>query len=110
MSHRPEDAGTAKITELFLGVPAHPDDPPEPVLRVSWYLREDVFEAEEGSVTVPGHHVRFSIWPFDRPVCAMSVPESEATRLGSFLVATGEGRDYDSSSAGSSFNDTEFMQ
>jgi len=76
----------AKRTNLFLGIPTHPADPPEPVLRVTRY-REDVeFESVEGSVVVPGHHVRFSIWIVDRPVCAMSLSDAEAERLGQFLL------------------------
>jgi hypothetical protein len=75
-----------KVTQLFLGIPAHGDDPADPVLRVSWYLDEHVFAAPEGDVTVPGHHVRFSIWFVDRPVCAMSLPEEEAIRLADFLA------------------------
>ena len=56
------------------------------LLRVSWYLDEHVVAAPEGDVTVPGHHVRFSIWFVDRPVCAMSLPEEEAIRLVDFLA------------------------
>ena len=82
------DAVGPKVTQLFLGIPAHGDDPSEPVLRVSWYLDEHVFAAPEGDVTVPGHHVRFSIWFVDRPVCAMSLPEDEAMRLADFLTET----------------------
>lgn len=55
---------------------------------MSWYLQEHVFAAPEGDVTVPGHHVRFSIWFVDRPVCAMSLPEEEAGRLADFLGET----------------------
>jgi zinc ribbon protein len=78
----------AKQTNLFLGIPTHPADAPEPVLRVTRY-REDVeFESVEGSVVVPGHHVRFSIWIVDRPVCAMSLSDAEAERLGQFLLGS----------------------
>jgi hypothetical protein len=78
----------AKVTQLFLGVPALPEDAAAPVLRVSWYLDEHVFSAPEGETVLPGHHVRFSIWPIDRPVCAMSLPEIEAIRLADFLAET----------------------
>ncbi|MGZ4114439.1 MAG: hypothetical protein ACXVQU_09720 [Actinomycetota bacterium] len=78
----------AKQTNLFLGIPTHPDDAPEPVLRVTRYVEDVEFESIEGSVVVPGHHVRFSIWIVDRPVCAMSLSDAEAERLGQFLVGS----------------------
>lgn len=74
-----------KVTNLFLGIPTHRDDPAEPVLRVSRYLEDVEVESDAGSVVIPGHHVRFSIWIVDRPVCAMSLPEDEAERLGELL-------------------------
>jgi hypothetical protein len=77
-----------KQTNLFLGIPTHADDPPEPLLRVTRYVDDVEFEAAEGSVVVPGHHVRFSIWIIDRPVCAMSLSDAEAERLGQFLLGS----------------------
>jgi zinc ribbon protein len=77
-----------KQTDLFLGIPTHPADPPEPVLRVSRYLDDIEVESVEGSVVIPGHHVRFSIWIVDRPVCAMSLTDDEAERLGRFLLGS----------------------
>lgn len=74
-----------KQTSLFLGIPTHPDDAPEPVLRVSRYRDDVEIETVDGSVVVPGHHVRFSIWVVDRPVCAMSLSDDEAERLAQFL-------------------------
>jgi hypothetical protein len=71
---------------LFVGIPTHASDPPEPVLRVSRYLEDVEFEAAEGSVVVPGHHVRLSTWVGDRAVCAMSLSESEAERLARVLL------------------------
>jgi hypothetical protein len=76
-----------KQTNLFLGIPTHPDDAAEPVLRVSRYLEDVEIESVDGSVVIPGHHARFSIWVVDRPVCAMSLSEDEAERLGQFLLA-----------------------
>jgi hypothetical protein len=70
-------SGLPKVTSLFPGIPTHPADPPAPVLRASHYLRDIEFASEDGSVIVPGHHVRFSIWPEDRPVCAMSLSDDE---------------------------------
>jgi hypothetical protein len=75
-----------KQTSLFLGVPTHPDDAPEPILRVSRYLDEVEIETGDGSVVIPGHHVRLSIWVVDRPVCAMSLSDDEAERLAQFLL------------------------
>jgi hypothetical protein len=77
-----------KQTNLFLGIPTHPDDAPEPVLRVSRYVDEVKVESIDGSVIIPGHHVRISIWLVDRPVCAMSLSEEEADRLGQFLMGS----------------------
>jgi hypothetical protein len=75
-----------KVTMLFAGIPTHATDPAEPVMRVSRYVDDLEIDAAEGSVTIPGHHVRFSIWIVDRPVCAMSLPDSEAERLARFLL------------------------
>lgn len=77
-----------KRTSLFLGIPTHPADAPEPVLRVSRYLDEVEIETVDGSVVIPGHHVRFSIWVVDRPVCAMSLSDEESERLGQFLLGS----------------------
>jgi hypothetical protein len=76
-----------KVTQMFLGIPTHPIDPPAPVLRVSHYLRDIDFSSPEGTVRIPGHHTRLSIWPDDRPVCAMSLSEEETKRLGRFLLS-----------------------
>jgi hypothetical protein len=77
-----------KHTMLFLGIPTHPDDTPEPVLRASRYHEEIEIETADGSVVIPGHHVRFSIWAVDRPVCAMSLSDDEAERLAHFLLGS----------------------
>jgi hypothetical protein len=75
-----------KVTNLFPGIPTHSEDPPEPVLRVSRYLDDVEITSGEHSVMIPGHHVRVSIWLVDRAVCAMSLTEDEAERLGRFLL------------------------
>lgn len=75
-----------KATNLFPGIPTHAEDPPEPVLRVSRYLDDIEITSGDHSVMIPGHHVRFSIWLVDRAVCAMSLTEDEAERLGRFLL------------------------
>jgi hypothetical protein len=74
-----------KVTQLFAGFPTHPSDSPESVLRVSRYVDDVVFESAEGSVTIPGRHVRFSMWVTDRPECAISLSDEEASRLTLFL-------------------------
>jgi hypothetical protein len=66
-----------KVTQMFLGIPTHPSDPPAPVLRVSHYLNDIEFPSPEGTVRVTGHHARFS----------MSLSEEETARLGRFLLS-----------------------
>jgi hypothetical protein len=58
------------------------------VLRVSRYREEIEIETAEGTAVIPGHHVRFSIWVVDRPVCAMSLSDDEAERLAQFLLGS----------------------
>jgi hypothetical protein len=65
------------------------------MLRVSRYVDEFDIETVDGSVRVPAHHVRFSIWVEDRAVCALSIPDDEAESLAEFLsaeVASGNDR------------------
>jgi hypothetical protein len=57
------------------------------MLRVSRYLDEFEMETGDGSVRVPSHHVRFSVWLEDRATCAVSIPDSEARGLADFLLA-----------------------
>jgi hypothetical protein len=79
-----------KVTQLFAGVPTHPSDPPDSVLRVSRYADDVIFESAEGSVTIPGRHARFSIWVTERPECAISLSDDEASRLALFLQTPDE--------------------
>jgi hypothetical protein len=76
-----------KVTRWFAGIPVHPDDSPAAMLRVSRYLDEFEIETGDGSVRVPSHHVRFSVWLEDRATCAVSIPDSEARGLADFLLA-----------------------
>jgi hypothetical protein len=76
-----------KVSRWFLSIPVAPDDPASAALRVSRYLEEVEITTSDGSVRVPSHHVRFSIWINDRAVAAISVPEDEADRLAEFLTA-----------------------
>jgi hypothetical protein len=57
------------------------------LLRVSRYLKEFEIKTEDGSVRIPAHHVRFSIWSVDRALCAVSIPDDEANALAAFLAA-----------------------
>ncbi|HYT80523.1 MAG TPA: hypothetical protein VEQ37_14965 [Actinomycetota bacterium] len=57
------------------------------MLRVSRYLDEFEIETDEGSVRVPSHHVRFSVWVEDRATCVVSIPDTEARGLADFLLA-----------------------
>lgn len=75
-----------KVTRLFLGIQTSQQDPPGAVLRVSRYLKDHEFTAQEGTVLIPGDHARVSIWLVDRPVAAISVGASDAEALGRFLL------------------------
>ena len=79
--HRP----AAKQARFFAGVKVGDSDPDNAYLRVSCYRKEQVFVTEDGSVTIPGHHVRFSVWVADRAQCVLSLPETEAAELASFI-------------------------
>ncbi len=76
-----------KVTRWFSGLPIHPDDSTTAMLRVSRYLDEFEIETDEGSVRVPSHHVRFSVWVEDRATCVVSIPDTEARGLADFLLA-----------------------
>ena len=80
-----EDAA-GKRTQWFAGVKVAPGDPENAFLRVSHYSKDQRFEAPEGSVTVPGHHVRFSVWVGDEARCVISVSETEGRALQAFLA------------------------
>ena len=76
-----------KVSRWFLSIPVAPDDPPSGALRVSRYLEEVEITTLDGTVMVPSHHVRFSIWVNDRAVAAISISDDEADRLADFLGA-----------------------
>ena len=80
-------AEAAKQSRWFAGVPVALDDPRGAFLKVSRYLREQTFRTNEGEVTIPGHHVRFSVWVGDEARCVVSLPETEARDLASFITA-----------------------
>jgi hypothetical protein len=88
------ERSSPKVSRWFPSIPVGPLDPPIGALRVTRYLEEFEMETAEGSVRVPNHHVRFSIWADDRALCALSIPDDEARELAEFLLATvadGEG-------------------
>ena len=76
-----------KVSRWFWSYPVAPGDPEAAALRVTRYLEEYEIETAEGSVRVPNHHVRFSIWIDDRVACALSISDDEAAELASFLRA-----------------------
>ena len=78
--------GPAKRVRFFAGIKVSEGDPEGGFLRVSCYLKEQVFETAEGSVKIPGHHVRFSIWIGDEATSVLSIPEAEARELAKFIT------------------------
>jgi hypothetical protein len=76
-----------KVTRWFRSIPIVATDAPDMLLRVSRYIDEFEIQTPEGSVRVPNHHVRFSIWQGDAAQCALSLPDDEAESLGDFLAA-----------------------
>jgi hypothetical protein len=77
-----------KESRWFLSVPVLPADPPQAALRASRYLEEFEAVTPDGSVVIPDHHVRFSVWVDDAAVTAISLPDDEAAKLGEFLLAS----------------------
>jgi hypothetical protein len=74
-----------KRTRSFAGIKVSEDDPEGAFLRVSCYLKEQVWETEDGTVAIPGSHVRFSVWVGDEAKCVISIPHSEAKDLARFI-------------------------
>jgi hypothetical protein len=79
------NSNPSKRARFFAGVRVDQADPENAFLRVSCYRREQKFESSEGSVVIPGSHVRFSIWVNDEAKCVLSVPETEARDLSRFI-------------------------
>ena len=82
-----------KITRWFRSLPVSSGDPDFGAVRVTRYVHDYEIETEEGSVRVPSHHVRISLWIDDRAVCALSIPDDEAEELARFLLATAREED-----------------
>ena len=81
-----EDDGPPKRSRWFAGTRISEGDPEGAFLRVTSYRKEQVLSAPECSVTVPGNHVRFSIWVDEAARCVLSIPEGEARDLAAFLT------------------------
>jgi hypothetical protein len=81
------EASGPKVTRLFRSIPVGPDDDPDAMLRVTRYIDEVEIQTEDGSVLIPNHHVRLSIWHEDRPSGVISIPDGEAEELSRFLAA-----------------------
>ena len=77
-------AQAPKVSRWFLGLPIAPGDPDVGALRVTRYLEEYELQTNEGSVRVPNHHVRFSIWVDDHATCVLSISDDEASSWRAF--------------------------
>lgn len=85
-SHLLGEEDRVKAIRYFPGIKVGEGDPEGAFLRVTCYLKEQVFRSEEGTVTIPGRHVRFSFWVGSEARCVMSIPESEARDLAAFVT------------------------
>ena len=81
----PSRRAAAKAVKYFAGIKVDQRDHEGAYLRVTCYREDRTFDSEEGSVTIPGHHVRFSVWVGDRCTCVLSLPETEARQLAEYL-------------------------
>lgn len=75
----------AKTARFFPAVKVDDRDPEGAFLRASCYKRDQIIETEDGSVVVPGRHVRFSMWADNSARCVLSLSESEARELATFI-------------------------
>lgn len=75
-----------KVARFFAGIKVGTDDPESGFLRVSCYRKEHAIDTHEGSVRMPGRHVRVSMWVDDEAKCVMSLPESEAREMATFVL------------------------
>ncbi|HJR46059.1 MAG TPA: hypothetical protein VJ927_10690 [Actinomycetota bacterium] len=76
----------SKVARFFAGIKIGDDDPETGYLRVSCYRKESRIESDEGSVRMPGNHVRVSMWVDNAARCVMSLPESEAREMATFVL------------------------
>jgi hypothetical protein len=77
---------TEKVARFFAGIKVGQGDPENGYLRVSCYHRHDRIDSPEGSVSLPGSHVRVSMWVDSEARCVMSLPASEAREMAAFIV------------------------
>jgi ribosomal protein S27E len=75
-----------KSARFFPGIKLSDEDPEGAFLRVSCYRQEQTITSEQGSVVIPGHHVRFSVWVGEEARCVLSIPETEARDLADFIA------------------------
>ena len=76
-----------KVARFFAGIKVGDDDPENGYLRVSCYNRDNRIESAEGSVSMPTNHVRVSMWVDNQARCVMSLPDSEAREMASFILS-----------------------
>lgn len=76
-----------KVARFFAGIKVGDDDPENGYLRVSCYSRDQRIESPEGSISMPGSHVRVSMWVDDQARCVMSLPSSEAREMATFILS-----------------------
>lgn len=80
------DEGPVKVARFFAGIKVGENDPESGYLRVSCYRKDHRIESPEGSVRMAGNHVRVSMWVGNEARCVMSLPESEAREMASFVL------------------------
>ena len=85
-SHLVENNSPEKVARFFAGIKVSGQDPENGFLRVSCYLREHTISADEGTISIPGNHVRFSMWVDSEAKCVMSLPSSEAREMAGFIL------------------------
>ena len=76
-----------KVARFFAGIKVGDDDPENGYLRVSCYNRDHTIQSPEGSVSMPGSHVRVSMWVDSQARCVMSLPSSEAREMATFILS-----------------------
>ncbi|MEA2433003.1 MAG: hypothetical protein QOG54_460 [Actinomycetota bacterium] len=74
-----------KTSRFYPAVKVAPGDSENAYLRASCYLERQEFTSPEGRVVFEGRHVRFSVWVGDEARCVLSISETEALDLATFL-------------------------
>ncbi|MGI8407356.1 MAG: hypothetical protein ACR2L3_02455 [Actinomycetota bacterium] len=85
-THLLGDLTPNKVARFFAGIKVGNDDPETGFLKVSCYLKDHTIKTWEGSVSIPGNHVRVSMWVDDESRCVMSLPASEAREMAGFIL------------------------